>query len=384
MLSPGFIESLRQLPPPVLTVYLDTNRERQENRALRPRYLTWFKSEAQRIAPALPPDERALFQEQAERVEAYLAHEAPRHRGIVILAGPAAWEAVPVEIEVENELRWGAPALAQLLWLLDEHPPRGVTVVWQKGARLFRFWMGEMLELEEKEFRLEESKKKEMGPISRPGVRMSRGTDRDLYEHHVAAQYAHFHRQIAERIQHWAAIESLKTVFLVGLPENVAGIQEELPQALRERVVLVREDLGGVGTPELLQRLRPLMVSQERESELALVHALLGSDRSVVTGVDETLARLQHGDVRSLIVVKGLNGNLHQCRQCQWIDRTSDPVCPICGGERCAVTLRQIVPELARRHQVPTEVVSGEAARRLQEAGGMAARLREFERKEYG
>ncbi len=384
MIEHRFIRSLPELPTPVLTVYLETNREKQENRGLRPCYLTWFKSEAQRTARALPSEERPLFQEQAERVEAFLRSQPPQHRGVVIFAGSAAWEVIPVEIEVENELRWGSPALAQFLWVLDEHRPVGIVLVGQKGARIFQYVLGELRDLETKEFRLDVSRKKEMGPISRPGVRMSRGTDRDLYEHHVDAQYAHFHQQIAERIRYWTASESLDRVLLVGLEDMVAGIRQELPPTLRERVVAVREDLGWLSRTDLERRLEPIVVGHEREREVALVDALLGGARGVVLGLDEVLVRLQHEEVRSLIVAKGLNADLRQCRQCLWLDRTSDPVCPACGGERHMAMLREVLPALARRHKVSVEVVSGEAARRLQEAGGISAWLREFERKEYG
>jgi hypothetical protein len=199
----------------------------------------------------------------------------------------------------------------------------------------------------------------------------------------VDAQYAHFDREIAAQIGRWRAAESLDAVFLVGLSDMVRDIQKELPQALREEVVLVDENLGWMSRAELQERIAPLVVIHERERETVLVNELLGSDRGVAVGIDETLARLQQGRIRRLVVVKGCKGNLHQCVRCGQVDRTADPVCPVCNGERRTTTLREILPGLGRRHQVAVEVVSGEAARKLQEAGGMGAWLREFEKKEY-
>jgi peptide subunit release factor 1 (eRF1) len=124
-------------------------------------------------------------------------------------------------------------------------------------------------------------------------------------------------------------------------------------------------------------------VSHERERESRLVDDLLGSERGVTIGIDETLAQLQQGRIRRLVLVKGFNGNLHQCVRCGQMDRTADPVCPACNGERRTVALREILPVLSRRHEVAVEVVAGEAAQRLQEAGGIGAWLREFEKKEY-
>jgi hypothetical protein len=178
---------------------------------------------------------------------------------------------------------------------------------------------------------------------------------------------------------------SMIALFVVGLAEVTTAIEKEISAALRELVVLVKEDLGWVSKTELHRRLEPIVLRHEREGETALVNRLLGDDRSlVVAGIDETLARLQQGSIRSLVVDKGLDVSLKRCGECLWVDRTIDPVCPACGRERHTVTLREILPELARRHKVSMGVVSGEAGRKLEEAGGIGAWLREFERKEYG
>src|SRR3990172_11539600 len=238
MLKPGLIRSLPELAGPVLTVYLDTDQGKLGNRGFKPGYITRLESQAKLIAEALSPGDHNLFAEQVERVGIHLnSHHPLSCRGLVIFAGPNSWELVPLQVEVEDEIRWGTPALAQLFWLLDEHRPFGVVVAGRKRVQFFLYWLGEMLELEEKEFRLEVSKEKEMGPISRPGVRMSRGTDRDVFEHHVAAQYAHYHQQIAERIERWCAAEHLDSVFLVGLSEMAKSIWKELPEALREKAI---------------------------------------------------------------------------------------------------------------------------------------------------
>jgi len=386
MLTPSLIRSLPELPSPILTVYLDTNVAKTGSRGLTvptAPYIARLESQIKLVTPTVSREDHEAFQAQVERVDAYLRSHPLQQRGVAIFAGPHAWELVPLQVDTEDEVHWGTPALAQLFWLLDEHRPYGVVLVGRKRAQFLLWWLGEMLELEEREFRLEESKEKEMGPVARPGVRMSRGTNRDVFEHHVGAQYAHFDQEIAAQIGRWRAAECLDAVFLVGLSDMVRDIQKELPQTLREEVTLVEEDLGWMSRAELQDRIAPIVVRRERERETRLIADLLGSERGVTIGIDETIAQLQQGRIRRLVVVKGFNGNLHQCIRCGHVDRTADPVCPACSGERRTVTLREILPGLSRRHQVAVEVVSGEAARKLQEAGGMGAWLREFEKKEY-
>lgn len=383
MLKPGVIRSLTALAAPVLTVYLDTDQAKQINRRLKPGYLIHLETRAKSIAQTVSPNEQKLFRKQLQRTVAYLERQPSRCRGVVIFAGKDSWEVVLLQVEVEDEIHWGAPSLAQLLWLLDEHKRYGVVVPGRKRARFFLYWLGEVRELEEKEFRLEPSKKKEMGPVARLGVRLSRGTNRAAFEHHLAAEYAHYDQQIAERVERWFAAEPLDSVFLVGLAQMVKAIRKEVTPTLVEKIVLVEEDLGWVSRTELLDRLEPSIVSHKQKREMASVEAMLGDSRNVVMGIDEVLVQLQQGKIRSVLVKKGLNGSLQQCVNCSWADRTSDPVCPACGGGRRNVALRDVLPELVRRYDASLEIVSGQSARKLQERGGIGAWPREFEKKEY-
>lgn len=385
MSKPNTIHSLPDLPVPLLTIYLDANPTKQVIRGLKPDYLARFESQAKLIAEKVPAGDLPVFFEQVQRADAYLHNHPLKCRGAVIFAGADTWEFVPLQAEVEDEVHWGTPALAQLFWLLDEHKPHGIVLVGQKRAQIFVWWLGEMLELEEKVFRMEPSKVKEMGPVSRAaGVRVSRGTDHDVYERHVDAQYARYYKEIAKDVDRWCAAEHLNSLFVVGLVEMANGIRKELPPPLREKTTVIEKDLVWVESrAELEKRIEPFVEKHERERKVVLMDSLLGDSRAVVLGIDETLVQLQQGRIRNLAVVKGLDGSLQQCLKCSWADRTQDPACPACGGEREVVRLREVLPQLARRYNVSVEVVAGEAARRLQEAGGMGAWLRETEKKEY-
>lgn len=383
MLQPGVIQSRPALAGPVLTVYLDTDQAKQINRGPKPGYLVRLESQAKLIAQTISPDEQELFGKQLQRTEAYLEKQPPRYRGVVIFAGRDGWEFVGLQVKVEDEIQWGPPARAQLVWLLHEHKRYGVVVPGRKRVRFFLYWLGEIRELEKKEFRLEPVKKKEMGPVARLGVRVARGTNRDVFEHHVAAEYAHYDQQIAQRIARWFVTEQLTSVFLVGLTGMVHAIRKEVAPTLVERVVLIEEDLGWVSPTELLDRIEPAVLSYKRKYEMDAVETMLGDSRNVVLGVDETLVQLQQGKIRSVFAEKGLKGNVQQCVICSWADRTSDPACPACGGKRKHVALPDVLPELVRRYDASLEIVSGEGAAKLHESGGVGAWLREFEKKEY-
>ena len=141
---------------------------------------------------------------------------------------------------------------------------------------------------------------------------------------------------------------------------------------------MIKGDLPHLAASKLQERIAPEITRWKREEELKLVSRMLNlrNGSRAVVGMDETLAQLQLGGTRELVVARGLGGKLKQCARCGWVDRSADRVCASCGGERRVVALRAVLPELARKYGVPVEVVAGEAGRQLRDAGGLGAWLR--------
>jgi peptide subunit release factor 1 (eRF1) len=382
MLDEKRLQYLSQLPQPLLTAYMSTTPAKTSGRRRAESSLTGLHSLVKTVIRDVPHSEQGLFQMELARVEEFLRDRRPREKGIVIFAGPATWELLPLQIEVENELHWGSAALAPLLWLMGEHKRYGFLVVDRTGTRLFRYHLGEMVELEEKIFSIDISqwKMKELGHVAHPGVQKARGSQADVLRHRMDAQYRQFFRETADRAKDLYLREGLHALFVVGSTRLIEPIQAEFPRALRQHVIAVEEDFGRLSLSELQQRLEPRIAQWQLEHASALVAGLFGSDHGAVAEMDETLARLQKGEIGSLVATRGLNCRLHGCVQCGWSDRSADPVCPACGGERRAILLRDVLPEMARRHGTNLEVVAGEAAERLKEAGGMGGWLRQMKR----
>jgi hypothetical protein len=380
MLDARQIHALPRITPPVLTAYLDTNPANPRNQGHPPGYIIYLKSRGRIIGSRAPKHEQKLFKEQLKRVEDFLRHSLPHSRSALLIAGPSAWEVVPLQAQVEDELHWGRPSLTQFLWLLDEHQRCGVVLVDRSGARFFRFWMGEAEEQEAAAFKLDTTKwrHKHLVPPAHPGVYKTRGSQRDVFEQRVAAQFARFYREAAERVRQWAEREQLSPVFLVGPNEVVERVWAELPAPLQERGAMLKGDMSRMSLAELQARLEPEIARWKRAAELELVDRMLRTTngRRVVLGMDETLTQVQLGGVRQLVVARGLGGKLKQCAKCGWADRSADPECGACGGERRVAAVRAVLPELARKYGVPVEVVAGEAGRKLREAGGIGALLR--------
>jgi peptide subunit release factor 1 (eRF1) len=117
-------------------------------------------------------------------------------------------------------------------------------------------------------------------------------------------------------------------------------------------------------------------VAWERKHECELVIALINARRGTVSGFDESLAQLQAGRLRVLILARKLDAKLHQCVECGWADRSADPVCPACGGNRRNVGLWDALPALARKHDTEIQIVNGAASELLKNTEGAAGWLR--------
>jgi Bacterial archaeo-eukaryotic release factor family 10 len=374
----AFISSLLQLPRPLLTAYVDTNPATRGNLGPVPAYLTWLRTETKAVAQGVPDSEQKLFGVELDRVDRFLREKGSQHRGLLIFAGPAIWETLSLSVEVENELHWGKPALSQLLWTASEYKPCGVVVVDRHGARFLRYRPGKITELGQKTFEIDISqwRKKDLGHVIRPGIRKTRGSQRDVFQHRMDAQYTRLCKSLAAQAKKLFEDEDLAAIFLVGSSRLVRPIHAAFPKDFQDRVVLMEEDLGRLSLPRLPRLLGPRIAEWKGQHDMASVKAMIGSERGAVLGIDETLAQLQKGAIRTLILARTFDANVRQCSRCAFASRSAELVCPDCGGERRTTSLRQLLPVLAWAQKVNVEVVAGPAAKTLNELGAMGGWLR--------
>jgi hypothetical protein len=382
MLDEKRLHDLSQLHKPLLTAYIKTNPATTSGRGLVEPCLSWMNSKGKSMLQEIPDSEQGLFLLELARVEEFLRDRRPKEKGLAIFAGPRTWEVVPLQMELENELHWGKPALAQLLWLSREHPAYGVFVVDRAGARLFRYRQGEMAELMEKKFSIDiaQWKKKELAHVTPAGLQKARGSQSDVLRHRMNEQYRRLCRETAKAVEKIYKKEGLEALFMVGSLRLIEPIQEELEHQLRQHAVLIGEDFGRLSASELRQRVEPRIATWKLNHDSEQVMYLLEGNRGVVAEFDETLARLQKGEIGSMIAARSLNCQLHTCNDCGWTDRSADPICPACRGKRSTTMLRDILPELAREHGADLQVVEGEGAERLLEKGGMGGWVRQVKR----
>ena len=378
MLSAKQVESFMQLPQPLLTAYLNTRRAEPSRHPLVPESFVWLKKEAKLVGRGLSQAEQDLLERQLARIREFLDERSPKERGLVIFAGAKTWELVPLQIAVDNELHWGRPSVSQLLWLVDEHKPSCVVVVDHKGACLFQYQLRELLKIGQKKFEIDISgwKKKDIGHIAGQEIQKTRGSQRDAFEHRMDAQYGHACKETADQAIALSKEHNYAAIILIGEDRLLRSVKAAIPRDVCHHVITTQQDFAGLTDSELEKRLEPIIEVWERTHQDAIVSEFLDSDRGTVTGIEESLFQLQKGSARKLLLTRDLDVDVRQCLKCGWTERTGDPLCSACGGVKRTVTLREVLPALAKLHKADIQIVSGDAANIMRKRGGMGAWLR--------
>jgi len=369
----------RDLPAPVLTLFLNISAEDASRHPLVPPSVSWFDEKCAAVAAALAPPDQKAFDRQAERIRRFLVGRLAHERAVVVFAGPKIWKEISLQIPVRNEVHWGKPEVGQLTQLRCEYPSYGVIVLDHSAVRFLTYKFGELAQLSETPLEIDRSqwKRKDQGHVTSENTRKTRGSQRDVYERRVEAQYARLCRRTADQALQLSLRNSLSGLFLVGPDKLIRQIHQTLPSSFRDSVVLVPENLRRESPRELLQRLLPSFEAYKQHCELRAVETLQAqAGQGTVTELDETLAQLQEGRISRLAVAQGFDPDLQQCTVCATASRSADPVCSLCRGPREKTTLRALLAQSIAAADVQIDFVSGTAAELLMRSGGLGGWLR--------
>jgi peptide subunit release factor 1 (eRF1) len=363
MISTHDLEQLEQFDghgAPVLSVYLNLQPERQLERA----YLTAFKSLVRDARRRLDERGREQLEAEAKRVGAWLAGEPPQGQGLAVFSCQPAglWQAHSLPVPVKDHLAFEEmPYLTPLLDLLDEYERYGVVLVDGERARLFTVFLGQIEE--DRSFR--DAVKVREDHSGWPEQEYEQREEAHVYRHlkRVAARLTRLHRR-----------RPFDRLVLGGPEEAVGELRRLLPRPLAGRVVGTFHAELDAGEAEILAETLEIERRVEREVEGRLVAELLelaGSGGRAVYGVSPTLEALWEGAVQKLVVADGLRLSGAECANCRRLEADSPAACPVCGGPlRPVEDLVERAVDRALEEDGAVEVVHGDAAQRLREAGG--------------
>jgi len=376
MISRADVEAVVQrgavLQSPVLSVYLDVDPGKAGNQ--KRGFEAALEDMLRGIAPRADPAPSESFSADAERVRRYIAALEPRGKGAIAFSEAAEnffW-AREIRVPLRNQARWSdTPYVVPLLAILDEHERYGVVLMDRARARLFTVFLGEIEEHEDL---------MALPPVGRVNAT---GTDQWLSQRRFQSHAeAHVHRHLkraAEALDKLVDRYGFDRLLLAG-PAETAG---QLPRLLSKRVrarVAARLALPAEASPaQVLDATLEIERRVEREMEKKLIDELIAADghHPVTLGIEPTVRAVCEERVWELAFADGFNAGGGQCANCGMLFTRGRGACDYCGGPlRPVDDLLERMAELVLKQDGKIEEVEGEAARRLQQVGGIGAFLR--------
>jgi hypothetical protein len=343
----------------VLSLYLRVDPAIQDNQASTPAWKIYAKNALKEIDEGVADEDRAIWKDIHDRVENYLRrnHEVSS-KGLVLFYGPEFEEVYNMPMPpLENTGHFGRMMIAPLLWLLDEYEPYLVVLVDSEEAHFLKTYLGE-IDREEAmasdrflfDFHEKTIMPRPRGTQADVGGQVTAGSHRDEFADKMDEYIAKFHRDVAERIGEMLKETGAERVILGGIERSAHAVYEHLHESLRDSVVGVLPIPLQDSDREVMKRMLPAAIDYERKQEMALIDEVTGLAKSGGRGalgeeaVEEALKMAQ---VELLIA----------------------PWPPADKKLTHDLTVR------ALKNGGKIELVHGEAADKLRQHGGVAARL---------
>jgi hypothetical protein len=252
-----------------------------------------------------------------------------------------------------------------------------IVTLGQNGATYWRYSDGELTEFHRQPFELDTTqwKRKDQSHAAERGMRLPHGAQRDIFNRRVKDELSRFLHSVAKETVDQTRRNHLEAAFIVGAERLIGSVVRGFPRNFSNHVAIIHHDLAGISAAELRRHIEPEIAKWEAAQQSKLVTELLAAETGVTLGIDETLARLEKGEIRTLVISEGLEANLRKCIKCGLASRAADPVCA-CGGERRWTKLSEILPELIGKRGVEVVIITGKDAERLASLDGMGGWLR--------
>jgi peptide chain release factor subunit 1 len=357
---------------PVLSVYLDVDQGKASN--LNRQFEVVLKDMLRSIKEQLDEKQLQSFAADAERVQQCVASFEPEAKGLIIFCDDSEnflWMRT-LNVAVHNHARWSDTAyMLPLLKVLDEYERYGVTLVDKAHARLFTVFLGEIEEHHEALALLEVKHTKTTGTDHIwSQKRFQRKADT-----HVRWHLKH----VAEMLDKLVDRYRFDRLVLAGRLEATSELYHLLSKRLRARVVERLTLPMEASEHAILAETLRIEQQVERHFEQRLVEELLAADQPnhITLGLESTVYALDEGRIWHLVYADGFRARGGQCPHCTMLFARTAGACDYCGMAIEPVDdLVERMAEGVLESDGKVEEVAGEAAMRLQQAGGIGAVLR--------
>jgi peptide subunit release factor 1 (eRF1) len=267
---------------------------------------------------------------------------------------------------------------------MSEYKTYAIVAVYLEHARIAVAYLGratviddETLELDTRDWRFKAGRSDTY--TRRVGFGVGRGAQADPFDARIDKHRRQFWQRVAQAVAQALVDRHIDRAVIGGPEEAATAVRELLPEAARDQVIETVPIPSYATLPEIQERTLPLALADHHRRESELVADLLArvaANQAAVVGRQATFRSLMQGEVKTLVAVRDINGDIWQCQQCQYLSATPIETCPGCGEVAARTPLRQILPILARQHGAGLEVVGPSMFSQLTDGIGALLRYR--------
>jgi len=373
MLGRGVLSTLYTLSQQktyTLTLYLDIDQNKQSNRR------RGYVVQGEALIKGLKAQQKRSDRLDAACKQALslVRNLKPKGKTALIVVHPESklLELVQIELSFPVSIHWRRGAfLRPVVEAMDEHERYGVVLTDNQRARLFTVVMGELTE--------HEDLFSETGQRTRSlGADQMRSQKRHDQRHQE--EIASHAKRVVDALHDLALRQPYDRLIVGGTPKAAGQLVRLLPTRLRGKLVDTVSMRVGGSQKEVLNKILAVQQRMERDRETEIVQGVLAElhDRGkAVGGFAAVLDAVNQGRVWTLIYGKGYTNKAGECGSCDAYSSHAKGPCVYCGEDvrplpQCIDRLSQSVVEMGGR----IEVVDGDAKKKLEKPGGIAAMLR--------
>jgi len=276
------------------------------------------------------------------------------------------WRAYPLPVPVRDQIHvLNRPFIEPLSRLLDLSGHYAVALVDREGARLFLFRAGQLGDTAGTFGLLPERHKQGGWSASRIQRHADEVAHRNL-------------RDGADLLVKFCEKAKCTRLLLAGTDDNIHLFKGLLPKVWQDRIIGTFPLDITASENEVLERSLDVVQQVDPEREQRLVEEIFtaaakGSLGAI--GVADTMAAVQSGRAKMLVVADGYRAEGYLCEQCGFATVEQMDTCPFCGGrvEHVADAVNGIIHN-ALANGIQVEIIHGN--KYLEEAGSIGALLR--------
>jgi len=339
----------------ILSLYLQVDASLQENQAATPAWRSWLNNALRETDAAISDDQRPIWIDARDRVLAYLEDFPPHVKGLALFLGTDVEQIYELPIPLDNNaIHFGVPMIAPLLWAIDEYEPYLVVMVDKDEARFLQVYLGSVEHgnsIVSDRFEYDFAEKTAFS--SRPsgsGFGSVQGADQDNFDDTMDEHISRLHRETAQQARELMKQMGAERLIIGGAEKSAHAVEGYLHEEAAAGLAGVVPVPFYFNDAEVLERITPIAQEFERQKEMELVEQVIDFAKSGGRGAlgrKEVMAAMEMQQVEMFVIPWPLEDD-------EWI---------------------QQLPIQALHANTKIELVSGEAAERLKEEGGLGARL---------